>query len=934
MKISFNEVIGTSATDPQHVAFSGSKLAYVASGGVIVCEVDAKSRTLSKQRLFVANSGVSEAQNDDYVSRAFSGSDRGDGHDKRDNFDIPLESTYTYGKERIEADRKKAGGEKGDSSPSKLKDRVRAISCVALSPNGRVLAVGESGYQPRILLYSLASNASGSPFAVIHEHTFGVKHIAFSPDSRHFASLGQLSDGFLHIWKYSATSVALKAGNKCSSIVNSIFWHSSSSIVTAGLRFLKVWSFEAQESNRTVVLKGRNVVLRENLEVDFTEAVSLSSDEVLLSGCHQALYVLSLSGLSLVPVEVPDSPPAIYGLESDATTEKICYFDGHEPKLVGFDQLKRTANKSAPSSPSKIASMFSSLSLKSSPPDHPVVKSHLSFKDGESFISYLTNKKEICVYDTDSGSHATLVAAPVTRAGGMKQASNGDLLVYSKCGNLRAVEDGSIRQLASVRLPQTDQLENELNTVDYDGTYAYFGDRYGQLSVVDCESGDEVLQLKAHSSSINDLIRFHVDSLELLCTTSRDRTVQLFYKTEDKWELLQTIANHTGNLLFAKVYEESLYVCSADRSISIYGFRESRDNETPLEVIQKRVLTLKHSPTAMAILDKELHVATNDKSVHVYDASTADFKYTVKVTNENGDSLCVENFASFDRAIAVSSNDRSIRLFTPNYAKQLAVSWGHSDTILNMVGKGSSLYSIGLDGSLFIWNITDGAESNHSSFKEEDSDSSIPEPDNSPLFAKVTRKILPVASASSKPLASQSTPKIDRESSPPKRASVILDPSSPSPAPTATPRLTNATLKRMEARKQSSPSPSRSSPPKNISPSRTQSPSRTTSRSSGPFRSSTSPTKQPSFDSITNPQPRLAPQSGSDSMDRATAYISIIKSHAQKGLFTTDEKTRLVGQLNDLVNVLGGSSSSTSQEALLEKFSEQLVEIVQKKLDK
>ncbi|GMG19719.1 unnamed protein product [Ambrosiozyma monospora] len=54
-----------------------------------------------------------------------------------------------------------------------LTNRVRSINCIAISPNKRMLAVGEVGYQPRILLYSLAPDSSCRPIAIIHEHQFG-----------------------------------------------------------------------------------------------------------------------------------------------------------------------------------------------------------------------------------------------------------------------------------------------------------------------------------------------------------------------------------------------------------------------------------------------------------------------------------------------------------------------------------------------------------------------------------------------------------------------------------------------------------------------------------------------------------------------------------------------------------------------------------------
>lgn len=944
MKLQFAKVIGTLATVPQHVTYSGRNLAYVADGAVIVCEVDAKAGVLGKQRLFVANSGISDGPADDYWGKIDLYLERAESPEKRDEFDIPTENTHVYGSDKILASRKKTAGENAENSPSKLKDRVRSISCVAISPNGRVLAVGESGYQPRILLYSLAPDASGVPFAVIHEHSFGIKEIAFLPDLRHFASLGQLSDGFLNIWKYSATSVSLKAGNKCSLIVNKVVWHLNTSIVTAGLRFLKVWSFEAHDSTKAVVLKGRNVVLGRHLDCDFTQAVSLSRDEVLLSGGYEALYVLSLSGMSIVPVEVPEAPAAFYGLQADTDNRRISYFVGSTPKLLDYLELRPSAVRLAPTSPSKVSLMMSSLSLKPTPSDIPVVSSFMSCREDVTHIISLTSTKVIRYHAFDSGLDIPLVASPVSFAGGMKQASTGDLLVFSKSGEAMIVEDGTAREVASTSLLQSDELMNELCAADFDGSHAFFGDKYGQLMAVNCETNETTLQVKAHSSSINDLVRFKALSVGLLCTISRDRTVQIFYNTNGEWELLQTIASHTGNILFARFHEDSLFVCSADRTISIYGFREFPGVEQPLEVFQKKVITLKHPPTAMEILGQELHVATNDKSVLVYDSSNADFKYSVKLTNNLGELIIVESFAFIDKHIVASFGDRSIRLYSAKYHKELAVLWGHSDAILNMVVSRGQLYSMSSNGCLFIWKVAQAAvESDHSSVKDEDSDLSLPEPDNLPLFAKVTRKILPVASATPKQPRMASTPKFEREASPSRRSLLLADPSSPTPSSLPAPRLTNATLKRIEARNQAKPSlaqpdsPSKSSSPKPVnikqtSPNRSQSPSRVASRAAGSARLLLLPSRP--IDALTNFQPRLAPQNDSDSMTRASGYVSIMKSLAQKGLFSPTEKEKLVDELKDLIRVLGGTSHTpVDYEPLVEKFGQQLVALVQKKLE-
>ena len=84
----------------------------------------------------------------------------------------------------------------------------------------------QTGYSPRVLVFSLQDNSSDTPLAILNEHTFGVRAVAFSPDQRYLASLGSPNDGFLYLWSINHRTGAAKlhSSNKCTSFVKQMLW--------------------------------------------------------------------------------------------------------------------------------------------------------------------------------------------------------------------------------------------------------------------------------------------------------------------------------------------------------------------------------------------------------------------------------------------------------------------------------------------------------------------------------------------------------------------------------------------------------------------------------------------------------------------------------------------------------------------------------------
>lgn len=184
------------------------------------------------------------------------------------------------------------------SKISAVRERVKAATAVSFSPNGRFLAVGETGYKPRVLVFSLADKSyADSPVSSICEHTFGVQSVSFGPDSRYLASLGTVNDGFLYIWSIDERggTPTLVAANKCTTSVHHMAWMGCS-LVTVGLRFVKVWrpndlpASVNENSERGYglynrqhkPLAGRNTLLGDLLDATFTCVASFSETKAIV----------------------------------------------------------------------------------------------------------------------------------------------------------------------------------------------------------------------------------------------------------------------------------------------------------------------------------------------------------------------------------------------------------------------------------------------------------------------------------------------------------------------------------------------------------------------------------------------------------------------------------------------------------------------------
>lgn len=632
------------------------------------------------------------------------------------------------------------------------KDRVKAATSVALSPNGKWVAVGETGYKPRVLVFSNKGESSEAPICSMAEHTFGVHALAFSPDSRYLASLGTVNDGFIYIWSIdSVTGLAsLHSSNKCTVLVNAMIWIGRS-LLTVGLRFVKCWRPDDEAINerrpsetfnnsstpkqktgdfgnsilspRHKYLPGKNSLLGDLLDANFVSVLALSDDRAVictdageicvLDDCHsgQTLAATALARFRITAAAV------------NSQGQLIVTGPGGKTKIVDVSELgSPLTNK-----PNRRQTIMPTRSYTSG---QSALVARISF--GEITVELDSHRGIRLSRSTASGEENQLAAHNEAVLGVQSFISSAlpdaSFLTFSTNGNIHTwtINGAHVANIdAPVETsPATYDVPNELRAVaaSSSGDVVACGDRYGTLSILGIKNGTLVTQVRAHSAEIADIVAFGRSGAHLVATASRDRTVQLFTYTGDSLGLLQTMDEHSAAVSSLAVTKdgEMLLSCSTDRTVVVREAVRLGENGTRIAYAMLRTITLKTSPLAMCLKPDtdEIFVSSVDRSVGLYDIRSGQTGFSFKCSDsEGGDAaalskiLYVPSLNGNPTIVGVSNSDKSVRLYS-EFGSLIARDWGHTEGVTDVAlisapedsqRHQQRLVSVAADSTVFMW---------------------------------------------------------------------------------------------------------------------------------------------------------------------------------------------------------------------------------------
>lgn len=723
-RLSLTRVVGTTCATPTGFDTADSCFAYIAGGAVVVVDVEGSNYS---QRFYRARptaipiyavSPIPHAPSTPNATPKANDSRNRVAASSRDSFygtpdwsESPTPKTWTS------------------------RERIKAATCLSLSRDSRFLAVGETGYNPRVLIFSLQDNSSDIPLVSISEHTFGVKAVAWSPDNRYLASLGAANDGFLYLWRIDSRTGAAKLfqQNRCTSFVHGMMWLGNS-LITFGVRHVKVWRVEEGFSTSPVkklfsgdstpstpsaqkTLPGRNILLGSLLEAAFCCGHAIDDTHAVV--CTEAGDICLLDDTSsqmkltrVINLGFPVSCISIRG--------RIAHIGGKAGQYAGLDIdavlecRQEVVLKSNPASAGLVAMGYLRDNLVTIDSKRSIAIWSANYTPGDS---------------TPDLRHIQIPGHgdPILGIQLLPDNIDGAFYTWSGAGRVQLWDlDGNIKSSFDIPIEQ-DYFGSDLDTVNQlcvvkvskDGKYLVAGDRQGVLRIIDFASKECMMETKAHSTECQ-VITIHEDKSKfIVASCGRDRTTQLFQRTSGgNFELFQTLEFAAKVVSVLVSPEDKIITCSFDRTLQLHDLLSKEGEPDTIAAVSSRIISLKASPTSMVLSpdNKSVFVSSLDRSICQYELATGRHLNLFKCTDEGGMEAAVLDSLIFGQTqtaesgflLGISNTDKSVRLYDSQTGSFLDREWGHTEAINGVIlieaeDTGRKVVSVGSDGTVMIW---------------------------------------------------------------------------------------------------------------------------------------------------------------------------------------------------------------------------------------
>ncbi|CCG83103.1 WD repeat protein [Taphrina deformans PYCC 5710] len=595
------------------------------------------------------------------------------------------------------------------AEPSKGKEKTKPIVSVSISPDARWLACGEQGQAPSICIWDMhVEDFQLGPSHIVKVHSYGVRHLEFSPASHFLVSIGYLHDGSIHVWDLRS-GIKKVATNRVTANVHRTIWVGNK-ILTIGTRHVRIWQWKVEpicKSRRSsldahkesaVVLDGRNLILGDHVHSDFIAACALDTRRALVTTSQAVCFL-----------DVDDKRPLkelfkvdynISSISRDNSTVLIGDVLGNIHRYI-FDECDALsiAHKDSRNLPLPTLDSCGTINYH---------KHHISaIFSCQMGIITTSEARDLAVHFNNTPEPLT-VNDSCNSAIALLQCENDSYIIVTDDGKIVNRKPEDFETLWQPNLNNssftTANLINDKQII--------LGSTTGEVIYSLLSDPEACCSLRAHDGEVVS-IAFD-PSAEQILTFGRDKMVQLLVlsevrdqKTSRILEVQQTFDEHTAHVTGAIFLGDNYILSSSVDRTLVLRVRSSRPEAADNVFSVLRIFDLRSAAIAIACSSEtplRVLVSCLDKSFCQLDIETGELKELCR-TDDTYDLLVVNRKTGI--CCCVSSGDKSICLRSAETGAVLShKGYGHIEKITSVqwsIDRDDLAITTSCDGLIIHW---------------------------------------------------------------------------------------------------------------------------------------------------------------------------------------------------------------------------------------